>query len=52
MIGLRDGRVRFDLPRERITADLLRDLYAGAEEERTVADATSIDGVVPRWRCL
>jgi phosphonate transport system ATP-binding protein len=52
VVGLRDGRVRFDLARERVTADLLRDLYAGAEEEQLVAEATDTVGAVPRWRCL
>ncbi len=27
LIGLRDGRIRFDLPRDRVTADALDDLY-------------------------
>jgi len=52
VVGLRDGRVQFDLPRERVTAELLRDLYAGAEEEVLAAGARSVGSVVPRWRCL
>jgi phosphonate transport system ATP-binding protein len=51
VVGLRDGRVQFDLPRERVTVGLLRDLYAGAEEEMHGVDANGI-GARPRWRCL
>jgi phosphonate transport system ATP-binding protein len=32
VVGLRAGRVQFDLPREQVTQELLRDLYAGATE--------------------
>jgi phosphonate transport system ATP-binding protein len=52
VVGLRDGCVQFDLPRERVTAEILRDLYAGAEEEVLAAGAPSVDGMVRRWRCL
>jgi ABC-type phosphate/phosphonate transport system ATPase subunit len=52
VVGLRDGCVQFDLPRERVTAEILRDLYAGAEEEVLAAGAPSADGLVRRWRCL
>jgi phosphonate transport system ATP-binding protein len=32
VVGLRDGRVWFDLPRARVDAATLRDLYAGVDE--------------------
>ncbi len=33
VVGLREGRVRFDLPRAEVTEALLRELYAGADDE-------------------
>jgi hypothetical protein len=44
--------VQFDLPREQVTAELLRDLYAGVEEEMVATDAPGAVSVAPRWRCL
>lgn len=35
LIGLRDGQIAFDLPREQVTPELLAALYAG---EQTIAD--------------
>jgi len=52
VVGLRDGRVQFDLPRERVTADLIRELFAGAEEDTLAAGAPTAGSVVPRWGCL
>jgi ABC-type phosphate/phosphonate transport system ATPase subunit len=52
VVGLRGGRVQFDLPRERVTTELLRDLYAGAEDELVAADASGTLSLLPRWRCL
>jgi phosphonate transport system ATP-binding protein len=52
VVGLRDGRVQFDLLRERVTTELLRDLYAGAEDELVAADASGTLSLLPRWRCL
>jgi phosphonate transport system ATP-binding protein len=52
VVGLRDGRVQFDLARERVTSELLRELYAGAEEDTLAASASGARSVVPRWRCL
>lgn len=54
VVGLRDGRVQFDLPRERVTGEFLRDLYAGAEaeEEMLAASESRAGGAAPRWRCL
>jgi phosphonate transport system ATP-binding protein len=42
VIGLRDGRVHFDLSPAKVTEDLLRSLYAGHEESR--AGWTERDG--------
>jgi phosphonate transport system ATP-binding protein len=38
IVGIRHGRVHFDLSRDRVTPELLEDLYAGhADEEREIA---------------
>ncbi|MGH7326124.1 MAG: phosphonate ABC transporter ATP-binding protein [Candidatus Rokuibacteriota bacterium] len=38
IVGIRDGRVQFDLAPDKVTAELLEELYAGhADEEREVA---------------
>jgi ABC-type phosphate/phosphonate transport system ATPase subunit len=36
IVGIRDGRVLFDLAPEKITAELLQALYAGEEAEHEV----------------
>ncbi len=33
IVGIRDGRLQFDLPPEKVTAELLRELYAGHRDD-------------------
>lgn len=45
IVGLRDGQVRFDCPREQVTQEMLAQLYAGAEESSP--DPAPGDGASP-----
>lgn len=45
VIGLRDGRVMFDLPSEQVTQDRLAELYAQHEHELAQVSAFSVSGV-------
>lgn len=38
VIGLRDGRIQFDLPAEKVTAPLLQELYAGRGDDDVVLE--------------
>ena len=35
IVGVREGRVRFDLPPDQVTPALLEDLYAGDRDDET-----------------
>ena len=43
IVGLRDGSLAFDLPAERVTPDLLRELYSQEQTQLGLADETPLE---------
>jgi phosphonate transport system ATP-binding protein len=44
VVGVRDGRIRFDLATEKVTPDLLADLYAGHRDDEVALERWNIGG--------
>lgn len=52
LIGLRDGKVVFDLPNEQVTDDRLTELYGAEPSESTMDDVTSAPHGIRIGRCF